>query len=130
MTIKSIINLALKVIPAIILLQTLFFKFSAAPESVYIFETLGLEPVGRIGIGILELITAILLLVPRTTWIGAILGMGLMGGAIFSHLTQLGIVVQNDGGMLFTLAVVTFVFCVILAWVNRHQIPILKKLFA
>ena len=130
MTIKSIINLALKVIPAIILLQTLFFKFSAAPESVYIFETLGLEPVGRIGIGILELITAILLLVPRTTWIGAILGMGLMGGAIFSHLTQLGIVVQNDGGMLFTLAVVTFIFCTILVWINRHQIPILKKLLA
>ncbi|MER3373217.1 MAG: DoxX family protein [Allomuricauda sp.] len=129
MNAKSIINLALKVVPAIILLQTLFFKFSAAPESVFIFETLGLEPVGRIGIGILELITAILLLVPRTTWLGAILGIGLMVGAIFLHLTQLGIVVQNDGGALFILAVVTLIFCGILAWMNRHQIPVLRKLF-
>lgn len=129
MNLKSIVDLALKVVPAIILLQTLFYKFSAAPESIYIFETLGLEPVGRIGIGILELITAILILVPRTTWLGAVLGLGLMAGAIFSHLTQLGIVVQNDGGTLFILAVVTFIFCGILVWMNRYQIPILKKLF-
>ncbi|MBO0324145.1 DoxX family protein [Muricauda sp. CAU 1633] len=130
MNLKSISNLALKAVPAIILLQTLFFKFSAAPESVYIFETLGLEPVGRIGIGILELIAAILLFIPRTTWLGAVLGLGLMAGAIFSHLTQLGIVVQNDGGTLFILAVVTFIFCAILTWMHRHQIPILNKLFA
>ncbi|WP_036385331.1 DoxX family protein [Muricauda sp. MAR_2010_75] len=129
MNLKSIVDLALKVVPAVILLQTLFYKFSAAPESVYIFETLGLEPVGRIGIGILELITAILILVPRTTWLGAVLGLGLMAGAIFSHLTQLGIVVQNDGGTLFILAMVTFIFCGILVWMNRYQIPILKKLF-
>ena len=127
MNLKSITHLALKVVPAVILLQTLYFKFSAAPESVYIFETLGLEPFGRIGIGILELIAAILLLVPKTTWAGALLGMGLMAGALFSHLTQLGIVVQNDGGTLFTLAAVTFVFCTILAWMNRNQIPVLKN---
>lgn len=127
MNLKSIINLALKIVPAVILLQTLYFKFSAAPESVYIFETLGLEPFGRIGIGILELITAILILIPKTTWAGALLGIGLMAGAIFSHLTQLGIVVQNDGGTLFILAAVTLIFCVILAWLNRHQIPILKN---
>ena len=130
MNLKSIINLALKVVPAVILLQTLYFKFSAAPESVYIFETLGLEPVGRIGIGILELITAILILIPKTTWVGAILGLGIMAGAIFSHLTQLGVVVQNDGGTLFTLAVITFIFCGVLVWINRHQIPILKNSFA
>ncbi len=130
MNTKLIINLALKVVPAVILLQTLFYKFSAAPESVYIFETLGMEPVGRIGIGVLELITAILLFIPRTTWLGAVLGLGLMAGAIFSHLTQLGIVVQNDGGTLFILAVVTFVFCAILAWMHRQQIPILKKILA
>ena len=81
MKIKSIGNLVLRVVPAVILLQTLFYKFSAAPESVYIFETLGLEPYGRIGLGILELITAILILVPRTTWMGAMLGVGIMAGA-------------------------------------------------
>ncbi|MEC7264582.1 MAG: DoxX family protein [Bacteroidota bacterium] len=125
MNLKSIFNLALRVVPAVILLQTLYFKFSAAPESVYIFSTLGLEPYGRIGLGIMELIVAILILVPKTTWLGALLGIGIMSGALFSHLTKLGIVVQNDGGTLFILAVITFVFCVILLWKNRKDIPFL-----
>ncbi|BDW94244.1 hypothetical protein MACH07_30760 [Flagellimonas marinaquae] len=124
---KNIVHLILRLVPAAILLQTLYFKFSAAPESVHIFTTLGLEPYGRIGLGIIELIVAILILVPKTTWIGAILGIGIMLGAIFSHITELGIVVQNDGGVLFTLALVTFIFCVILVWVNRNQIPYLNK---
>ena len=126
MKIKSIGNLVLRVVPAVILLQTLFYKFSAAPESVYIFETLGLEPYGRIGLGVVELITAILILVPRTTWLGAMLGLGIMAGALFSHLTQLGVVVQNDGGTLFILALVTFAFCVVLVWENRADIPFIK----
>lgn len=124
---KSILDMALRIVPAVILLQTLYFKFSGAPESIYIFETLGLEPVGRIGLGVMELIVAILILVPRTTWLGAILGVGIMSGALFSHITKLGIVVQNDGGTLFTLALVTFIFCVILVWKNRKQIPFVNK---
>lgn len=90
---------------AIILLQTLWFKFTAAPESVYIFSTLGAEPVGRIGSGVAELIAALLLLVPRTAWMGAALALGIMSGAILSHLTVLGIEVMGDGGTLFGLAV-------------------------
>lgn len=117
----------LRIVPAIILLQTLYFKFSAAPESVYIFETLGLEPFGRIGLGIVELFAAVLILIPRTTWIGALLGMGVMAGAIFTHLTRLGVVVQDDGGTLFALAVITFLSCTALVWMNRHQIPLLKN---
>ena len=128
MTSKTIINWALRIIPAVILLQTLFFKFTGAPESVYIFETLGMEPVGRIGSGIAELIAAVLLLLPKTTWIGAILGLGVMAGAIMSHLTKLGIEVQGDGGLLFGLAVVTFICCGILAWQNREQVPVLKNM--
>lgn len=123
MTTKSIVNAILRIVPAVILLQTLFFKFTAAPESVYIFEKLGLEPWGRIGLGVLELIVAVLILVPKTTSLGALIGIGIMGGAIFSHLTKLGIVVQNDGGTLFFLALVTFIFCVVLVWTNRNQIP-------
>ncbi|MBW8241295.1 DoxX family protein [Muricauda oceani] len=126
---KSIINGTLRIVPALILLQTLFFKFSAAPESVYIFEQLGLEPWGRIGLGIVELITAILILIPKTTWIGALLGIGIMLGALFSHFTRLGIVVQDDGGTLFILALVTFVFCLILVWQRRSNIPLIKNLF-
>ena len=126
---KNIVHLILRLVPAAILLQTLYFKFSAAPESVHIFTTLGLEPYGRIGLGIIELIVAILILVPKTTWIGAILGIGIMLGAIFSHITELGIVVQNDGGVLFALALVALIFCIALAWLHRSQIPVIRKIF-
>ncbi|MEM6737099.1 MAG: DoxX family protein [Bacteroidota bacterium] len=118
-----------RIVPTLILLQTLFFKFTAATESVYIFSTLGLEPHGRIGIGILELIASVLLLIPSKTWMGAVLGFGLMAGAIFSHLTQLGIEVQGDGGYLFILALVVLVCCGVLILVDRKRIPILNRLF-
>lgn len=126
MKLQSLLPTLLKWIPAIIFLQTLFYKFSAAPESVYIFSTLGLEPYGRIGLGILELIVAILLIVPRTTWIGALLGLGIMAGALFAHMAQLGIVVQNDGGTLFVLALIAFICCLLLVWMHRKQIPFVK----
>jgi len=129
MTTKKIVNAVLRIVPAVILLQTLFFKFSAAPESVYIFEQLGLEPYGRIGLGIIELIVALLILIPKTTWLGALLGIGIMLGALFSHIAQLGIVVQNDGGTLFILALITLVFCSVLAWQRRSSIPLIKNLF-
>ena len=123
---KSILYFLLKLIPAIILLQTLFYKFTAAPESVAIFKTLGLEPYGRIVLGVIELVVAILILVPKTTWLGALLGVGIMAGAIFSHLTKLGVVVNNDGGTLFILASITFICCLLLVWVNRDKIPFNK----
>lgn len=106
---KTILLKLLRIIPAIILLQTLYFKFSGAPESVYIFSTLRIEPYGRIGSGIAELIAAVLLLIPKTTWMGALLSLGVISGAIISHLTILGIEVQGDGGYLFALALVVFV---------------------
>ena len=93
----NILKWALKIIAAIILLQTLYFKFTGAPESVYIFTTLGIEPWGRIGSGVAELIASILLFIPRTTWLGAGLALGTMLGAIGSHLVKLGIEVQGDG---------------------------------
>lgn len=112
----------LRILPAIILLQTLFFKFSAAEESVYIFSALGMEPWGRIGSGVLELIAALLLLYPKTTYLGAALGLALMAGAIFFHLTKLGIVVKDDGGLLFFYALLVFVACAILLIIYRHEI--------
>ncbi|HOY27940.1 MAG TPA: DoxX family protein [Flavobacteriales bacterium] len=93
-----------RVAAAIILLQTLYFKFSAAPESVYIFSALGMEPWGRIGSGVAELVAALALLTIRWSWLGAALAIGIMVGAIGAHLTVLGIVVQEDGGTLFILA--------------------------
>ena len=112
----------LRVIAAVILLQTLFFKFSGAEESVYIFTTVGMEPWGRIGSGIVELIAAILILIPRTTGFGAVLAAGTMSGAIFFHLTKLGIEVRGDHGQLFIYALLVFISCCILIWSYRKQL--------
>src|SRR5690348_2876774 len=95
---QRLIALGCRIVAAIILLQTLFFKFTAAPESVYIFSKVGLEPWGRIGSGVIELIAAVLLFVPRLHWLGAGIAIAVLAGAIVSHLTVLGIVVMNDGG--------------------------------
>jgi putative oxidoreductase len=118
---------ACQIIAAVILLQTLYFKFTGAPESVYIFTTLGLEPWGRIGSGVVELIAATLLLIPATAGIGAVIALGVITGAIVSHLTRLGLVVQNDGGLLFGLAVTVFMCSAVVAWLRRDQIPIVRN---
>ncbi len=112
----------LRLLATIIMLQTLFFKFTASEESVYIFSTIGMEPWGRIGSGIAELIASILILFPRTTWLGALLGLGVMSGAIFFHLSKLGIVVKNDGGQLFTYALLVFISCLGLLIIYRNDV--------
>jgi hypothetical protein len=116
---------AFQVLVAVILFQTLFFKFTGAEESKYIFRTLGLEPAGRIGSGIVELVAVVLLLTPQTAVYGAMLALAVISGAIVSHLTKLGIVVQGDGGLLFGLAVVVFVASAAILAIRRHQIPVL-----
>lgn len=116
----------LRLFVAVILLQTLYYKFGAHEDSVYIFTTLGLEPYGRIGIGVMELIASILILIKKTSWAGALLTVGLMAGAIFSHLTQLGIEVKGDGGQLFYMAIGTWVLSLIVLWSERKQIPFIN----
>jgi putative oxidoreductase len=115
----------LRLIAAGILLQTLFFKFTAAPESVYIFTTLGIEPWGRIGSGVAELVASVLLLMPRTVAYGALLSLGVISGAIFSHLTKLGIALPavGDHGELFALAVIVFVCSLATLVLHRHEVP-------
>lgn len=108
-----------RIVAAAILLQTLFFKFSGSPESVYIFTAVGQEPWGRYGSGVVELIASVLLLVPGTAGLGALLAIGTMSGAIFFHLTKLGIVVQGDGGLLFALALVVFGCAAFTLWLRR-----------
>lgn len=110
-------------VPAI-LLQPLYFKFSGAPESIYIFTKLGVDPWGRYASGVVELFAALLLLFPRTTWAGALLASGVMLGAVGGHLARLGIVVQNDGGLLFVLAVIVLTCALVTAYIHRHQIPV------
>jgi len=112
----------LKLLAAVIMLQTLYFKFTAADESVYIFTQLGMEPYGRIGIGVMELIASVLILFPKTTAFGAALAIGLMAGAIFFHISKLGIVVMNDGGQLFIYALLVLIASLVLIIIYRQQL--------
>ena len=118
-----------------ILLQTLFFKFTGADESRYIFSTVGqflgiggVEPWGRIGSGVIELVASLLLLIPATAVAGAVLALGVMGGAIASHLVILGLAVQGDGGLLFGLALVAFAGSALVLILRRAQLPALVRL--
>ncbi len=122
---QKIVGWICRIAAAVILLQTLFFKFTGAPESVYIFTKVGLEPYGRIGSGIAELIAAILILIPATTWIGAGLALAVMFGAIFSHLTVLGIEVMGDCGLLFGLALAVAICSAVLLFLQRRRLPLI-----
>jgi len=124
---ERIVSWICRLVAAVILLQTLFFKFSGAPESVYIFTQVHMEPWGRYGSGIAELIAAILLILPCYAWAGALLAIGVMVGAIGSHLTVLGISVQNDHGLLFGLALAVFTASVATVILHRRQIPFVSE---
>lgn len=129
---ETYISWAARIIVAIILLQTLFFKFTGAEESRYIFSTLmgaEYEAIGRIGSGVVELIAVILLLIPSMAWLGAFIALGTISGAIFSHLTMLGIEVKGDGGLLFGLAVTVFVLSAVVLLIHRRELPILGQSF-
>lgn len=129
MSFKIIISWLLRVAAAVILLQTLYFKFTGHPESVELFTKLGVEPWGRVGTGIIELITGILLLIPSTAFIGAALGIGLMSGAVLSHIAVIGIESKGDGGQLFILAIIVFICCFITALLHKQQGILLFKRF-
>jgi putative oxidoreductase len=126
---ERIVSRVCRIIAAVILLQTLFFKFTGAEESVYIFTKVGIEPWGRYASGTVELIAAILLLIECKAWAGALLALGVISGAIVSHLTVLGIVVKNDGGLLFGLAITVFVTSAIVLYLHRRQIPLVSHFF-
>jgi hypothetical protein len=124
----QIVSWVCRMTAAVILLQTLFFKFTGAEESVYIFKKVGIEPWGRYGTGALELVAAILLLFRCYAWLGALLALGVISGAIISHLTVLGIVVKNDGGLLFALALTVFVTSAVVVFLHRRQIPFVSQI--
>ena len=119
---KRIFTRIIKITVVIILGQTLYFKFTGADESIYIFTKLGVEPYGRIGSGFIELLAAILILIRRTTLIGATLGFLTMLGAVFSHIFVLGLIVKNDRGELFTLALITLFCCSLLLFQQKNKI--------
>lgn len=129
----NIISWICRIVVAIILFQTLFFKFTGAEESKYIFSTLmgpEFEAYGRIGSGVIELVAVVLLLIPSKAWLGAVIALGTISGAIMSHLTMLGIVVKGDGGLLFGLAVTVFVLSGIVLLIHRRELPIVGQIFS
>lgn len=128
---KKKILFILKLIAVVIMLQTLFFKFSAADQSVDLFTKLAGENEAylRVGTGVLELIASILLFLPRTVWFGALMTIGLMSGAIMGHLTKLGISHNNDGGLLFGSAVFIFTVGVLVLIEERKNLPIIGNKF-
>ncbi len=133
---QTTVSWVLQLAVAVILLQTLFFKFTGAEESVYIFSTVGrfvnvpgVEPYGRIGSGVIELIASVLLVVPATASVGAMLTMGVMAGAIVSHAAILGFEVKGDGGLLFGLALAAFIGSAVVLFIRRTQIPVVGRRF-
>jgi hypothetical protein len=119
---QSRVAWVLQIIAAIIMGQTLFFKFTGAPEPVYIFTTLGVEPFGRLFAGFSELVAVVLLLIPSTAGLGALFSIGVMSGAILAHLTKLGIVVLDDGGLLFGMGVIVWIACAVVVWLRRSEL--------
>jgi uncharacterized membrane protein YphA (DoxX/SURF4 family) len=124
---RGVVSWALQIVVAGILLQTLFFKFTGAEESVYIFTAVGAEPWGRIGSGVMELIAATMLLIPVLVPYGALLTVGTMSGALLSHLTLIGIEVQGDGGLLFALALICFAGALSILVIRRSQLPLVGR---
>ena len=124
---RTIISGLLRIVAAFILIQTLYFKFTGQPESVYIFSKLGMEPWGRIGSGVSELLASILLLVPSTIVMGALLAAGIMFGALAAHLFILGIEVRGDGGQLFIYALVVLSASIVLLFLHFQQLISFKK---
>lgn len=126
---KALFYWAVRIVAAIIMLQTLYFKFTASEESVFIFTTVGMEPWGRIAVGVLELVASVLILINFTAWLGALLALGLMGGAIMMHLTILGIEVKGDGGQLFLYALIVAICAgIVLLFNKRIILDTVKKL--
>jgi hypothetical protein len=126
---KQIFSLLARLLAAGIMLQTLYFKFTAQPESIYIFSRLGMEPWGRIGSGIAELIASGLLLWPSTVVLGAVLGACIMLGAVAAHATLLGIEVMGDGGQLFIYALIVLIACISLIILHFRQLVVIKDRF-
>lgn len=109
-------------IAAGIMMETLFFKFSGAAESRYIFSKMGTDPYMRWTQGVWELLAALGLLIPGWHWLGGILTLGDMGAAIISHMTWLGYAALGDHELLLGMALTTFTCGFTIVVLHRHQI--------
>ena len=121
---KCILSWFLQIAIAVILAQTLYFKFTGHGESVVLFRELGMEPTGRLLIGSLELLAVILLLIRHSVAWGALLAWGLMSGAIVAHFTTLGW--EGDRGVLGSLAVFCWIGASLILLIRYDELPFLK----
>ena len=123
-----------QIIAAAILAQTLFFKFTYAPETRLIFERLGGRPAATAA-GVMELVCAVLLLLPRMAIFGALLSLGVIAGAIGTHLFVIGIDVvdpatgRGDGGLLFGLAVAIAALSLVILALRRQEVAAMVRRF-
>ena len=113
-----------QIIAVLIMGQSLYFKFTAHPESVAIFTDINMEPNGRILIGVIELVACLMLLRPASAHYGAILGACTMGGAIVGHFTQIGW--HGERGTLGLMAVLVLVACSVVLYIRRRDLPLIK----
>lgn len=115
-----------------ILLQAIFFKFTYAPETQVIFGPRGGRPAATAA-GMIELICVILLLIPRTAAIGALMSLIVISGAIFTHLSSLGIQIvdpetgASDRGFLFVLALVVMIGSLVVLGLRWQTLPYLGR---
>ena len=133
-TFAGVVPWAAQVVVAVVLAQTLVFKFTYAPETRSIFESRGGRPAATL-VGVVELVCVVLLLIPRAAAVGAVLALAVIGGAILTHLTSLGIEVKNpdtgegDGGLLFGLALVVAAGSLVVLWFRWQQLPFIDRVF-
>jgi uncharacterized membrane protein YphA (DoxX/SURF4 family) len=90
-----------------------FFKLSGNEQVVGVFEAIGLGQWFRYLTGALEVGGAILLLIPRTSGLGALMLAGVMVGAVVTHLFIIG---GSPLGAIIFLVVTTVV-----AWGRRQR---------
>jgi len=122
--IKKYYSLLLRITVAIIYIQTLYFKFTAHPDSVYIFTKMGVEPFGRISLGVIELIISIGILIPKTKYAAIVMSIAIVLGALMSHIFILGIIVNGDNGLLFSLACLIFLLSILLFIYHYDEIKL------
>ena len=124
---QKIISWVLQLVVVFILGHTLFYKFTDAPETVELFAQLGMGAFGYKLIGLLELIACVLLLMPASVATGALLGWGLMTGAIIAHVTEIGF--EGESGVLGALAITAWLCCTVIMYLNRTSLPIVRMVF-
>ena len=136
----AIASWTLQLAVVFILGQTLFFKFTGAPETVALFEVLGAEPFGRYAAGLMELAAVVLMLIPRTAWLGSAISFAAITGAIGAHFTRLGISIDPAalgkpaleplaGPSLFGMAVFVFAASSAVLVIRRRQVPVVGRMF-